>query len=313
MQAALLLAAIGWARHRRSRWILRLSSLRGSNRSYYLFDGLGSVVAVTNSSGSVTNSYTYPSASHRVKAVIGRISAPCHGGEGRSGQRTLSGEVSCPAGNRRSWQTSERHSHPSGTSERPPMFWAFTSTAWRSWLFMAVTFGGFAGVRGGLETGSVRFGLVSGAISGILFATLMLLIAVRRSLSTLRHLPGDDRVAVIRAIRRGGSVHDPRSAEALIAYAGELRHQYESPFVRSGRALFAVLAVLSIIVVIEEIVQGNAVGAIGNVVLAIAWAIAAAGWPWWRERTADRMESAVASAQHLLDSQRGTTGQGSWS
>ncbi|HSH59074.1 MAG TPA: hypothetical protein VK988_05415 [Acidimicrobiales bacterium] len=193
------------------------------------------------------------------------------------------------------------------------MFWAFTSTAWRSWLFMAVTFGGFAGVRGGLETGSVRFGLVSGAISGILFATLMLLIAVRRSLSTLRHLPGDDRVAVIRAIRRGGSVHDPRSAEALIAYAGELRHQYESPFVRSGRALFAVLAVLSIIVVIEEIVQGNAVGAIGNVVLAIAWAIAAAGWPWWRERTADRMESAVASAQHLLDSQRGTTGQGSWS
>lgn len=33
--------------------------IRGTNRSYYLFDGLGSVVAVTSSSGSVTNSYTY--------------------------------------------------------------------------------------------------------------------------------------------------------------------------------------------------------------------------------------------------------------
>jgi RHS repeat-associated protein len=36
-----------------------LVGIRGANRSYYLFDGLGSVVAVTNSSGSVTNSYTY--------------------------------------------------------------------------------------------------------------------------------------------------------------------------------------------------------------------------------------------------------------
>jgi RHS repeat-associated protein len=31
----------------------------GTSRSYFLFDGLGSVVAVTNASGSVTNSYTY--------------------------------------------------------------------------------------------------------------------------------------------------------------------------------------------------------------------------------------------------------------
>jgi RHS repeat-associated protein len=33
--------------------------IRGANRSYYLFDGLGSVAALTNASGSVTNSYTY--------------------------------------------------------------------------------------------------------------------------------------------------------------------------------------------------------------------------------------------------------------
>jgi hypothetical protein len=82
------------------------------------------------------------------------------------------------------------------------MFWAFTSTAWRLWLFLAVTFGGYAGVRGGLDTGSVRFGIVSGAVSGIFFATLMLFTAVRRPLSALRDLPGVDRVAVIRAVRR---------------------------------------------------------------------------------------------------------------
>lgn len=33
--------------------------MRGANRSYYLFDGLGSVVAVTNANGGVTNSYAY--------------------------------------------------------------------------------------------------------------------------------------------------------------------------------------------------------------------------------------------------------------
>ncbi len=145
---------------------------------------------------------------------------------------------------------------------------------------------------------------------GILFATHMLLPALRRSLSVLRDLPGDDRVAVIRAVRRGGSVHDWRSAEALIAYAGALRHEYEATDRCQG--LFGLMAVLSITVVILELVlQGTAVNAIGKVVLAIAWAIPEAGWPWWRERAADRMDSAVASAQRLLDSQRGPTGQGS--
>jgi hypothetical protein len=195
----------------------------------------------------------------------------------------------------------------------PSMFWAFTSTAWRSWLFLAVTFGAFAGIRSGLDTGSVRFGIVSGAISGVFFATVMVLTAVRRPLSALRDLPGDDRVAVVRAVRRGASVHEPRSAEALIAYAGELRRQYESSFARRGRGVFGTLAVLSVVVVIAELAQGNEIGAIGNLVLAIAWAIAAAGWPWWRERARDRMDSAAASAQRLLDGQRGPTGQGSWS
>ncbi len=36
-----------------------LVGIRGTNRSYYLFEGLGSVVAVTSASGSATNSYTY--------------------------------------------------------------------------------------------------------------------------------------------------------------------------------------------------------------------------------------------------------------
>jgi hypothetical protein len=192
------------------------------------------------------------------------------------------------------------------------MVWAF-STTWRSWLFLAVTFGGFMGVRSGLDTGSVRFGLVSGGIAGIFFATFMLLFAGRRPLSALRDLPSDDRVAVMRAVRRGGSVHDPRSAQALIAYAGELRRQYESPFTRRNRGLFAALAVVSVILGIGELVQGNAVGAIGHVVLAVAWAIAAARWPRVQERTLDRMDSAIASAQRLLDSRRGPTGRRSWS
>ena len=36
-----------------------LVGIRGTNRSYYLFDGLGSVVAVTDANGGVTNTYTY--------------------------------------------------------------------------------------------------------------------------------------------------------------------------------------------------------------------------------------------------------------
>jgi RHS repeat-associated protein len=52
--------------------------IRGANRSYYLFDGLGSVVALTNASGSVTNSYTYDpfGVTTETKALLTKVFNP---------------------------------------------------------------------------------------------------------------------------------------------------------------------------------------------------------------------------------------------
>ena len=52
--------------------------MRGATRSYYLFDGLGSVVAVTNANGGVTNSYTYDpyGATTETKAALTNVFNP---------------------------------------------------------------------------------------------------------------------------------------------------------------------------------------------------------------------------------------------
>ena len=55
-----------------------LVGIRGANRSYYLFDGLGSVVAVTNANGGVTNSYTYDpfGVTTETKATLTNVANP---------------------------------------------------------------------------------------------------------------------------------------------------------------------------------------------------------------------------------------------
>ncbi len=184
------------------------------------------------------------------------------------------------------------------------MLAAMTSTPWRAWLFLVTGFGAFAGIRGGLETGSLLFGLISGVVSGVLFASLMVFAVARRPLAALRDLPGQDRAAVIRAVRRGEPVRDRRSAQALLAYAEELRRQDEGFWGRSGRLIFTAFAVLSVPVVIGAVAEGDEATAVRSGLLGLGWAVAAAVWPRWQERTRSRIDASVRAAELVLGNQR---------
>ncbi len=187
------------------------------------------------------------------------------------------------------------------------MLAAMTSTPWRVWLFLVTVFGAFAGIRGGIDTGSLLFGVISGVVSGVLFASLMVFSVARRPLAAIRDLPGHDRAAVIRAVRRGEPVGDRRSAQALLAYANELRRQDEGFWGRSGRAVFTGFAVLGVIVVIGAVAEGDEATAVSSGLLGLGWAIAAAVWPRWQEKTRSRMDAAVRSAELVLGNQRRPT------
>ncbi len=187
------------------------------------------------------------------------------------------------------------------------MLAAMTSTPWRVWLFLVTVFGAFTGIRGGIDTGSLLFGVISGVVSGVLFASLMVFSVARRPLAAIRDLPGHDRAAVIRAVRRGEPVGDRRSAQALLAYANELRRQDEGFWGRSGRAVFTGFAVLGVIVVIGAVAEGDEATAVSSGLLGLGWAIAAAVWPRWQEKTRSRMDAAVRSAELVLGNQRRPT------
>ncbi len=177
------------------------------------------------------------------------------------------------------------------------MLAAMINTPWRAWVFLGTGFGAFAGIRGGLETGSLRFGVMSGVVSGVLFASLMVFAVARRPLAALRDLPGQDRAAVIRAVRRGEPVRDRRSAQALLAYAEELRRQDEGFWGRSGRPIFTAFAVLS-----------DEATAVRSGLLGLGWALAAGLWPRWQQTTRSRMDASVRSAELVLGNQRGPKG-----
>ena len=187
------------------------------------------------------------------------------------------------------------------------MLAAMTSTPWRAWLFLGTGFGAFAGIRGGLDTGSLRFGVISGVVSGVLFASIMVFAVARRPLAALRDLPAQDRAAVIRAVRRGEPVRDRRSAQALLAYAEELRRQYEGFWGRSGRLVFTAFAVLGVFVVIGAVAEGDGATAVSSGLLALGWGIAAVVVPRWQERSRSRLDASVRSAELVLGNQRRPT------
>jgi hypothetical protein len=136
----------------------------------------------------------------------------------------------------------------------------------------------------------------------------MVFAVARRPLAALRDLPVQDRAAVIRAVRRGEPVRDRRSAQALLAYAEELRRQDEGFWGRSGRLIFTAFAVLSVFVVIGAVAEGDEATAVTSGLLGLGWAVAAAVWPRWQERTRSRMDASVRSAELVLGNQHRLTG-----
>ena len=181
------------------------------------------------------------------------------------------------------------------------LFDRLTSTSWGAGLFMGFTFGTYMAIRSGFDTGSATVGLVGGFVSGLFFGVIMAVVAHRQR-GSLRHLPTTDRVLVLRSVRRGQDVGEPRLAAAVIAYAEQLRRQSEGFWGRPSTevGLCWGFALLSALVTAGAAAGGNTAGMIGYSALTLVWAGSAVAWPRRHARTMARIDNAQRAAEGLL-------------
>ncbi len=160
----------------------------------------------------------------------------------------------------------------------------------------------FVGVRIGVDQDSVWVGVITGVLVAVLFGTVMT-VALRRPLMVLDGLSGPDREAVIRSIRKGQPVADPRLAPAVVRYAATIREMNKKTWAspRAGRLLFGCLAILGASLAVVAASEGNVVGLVWNGLLTAGWTGDLLMGPKAHERRLERIEHAERSARTLLD------------
>jgi hypothetical protein len=177
-----------------------------------------------------------------------------------------------------------------------------TDSAWsRGRLWSAARIGAPTGVMfGGLQYASG--GSVGGAIAGGLFFGVI--IGPLTALRMWRHWPGardlnrSGRLTVVRLVRRGGSVDDPKLAPGVLDYAAYVRRTQD----REKRFSWVlwIFAGLTLALALDRTLNGSDRKAAVLWVLVVFWAAILAWYPRKRGRVLSHASEAEAAARRLL-------------
>jgi hypothetical protein len=159
-------------------------------------------------------------------------------------------------------------------------------------VFGALQFAEYGSVVGAILAG-LFFGLVLGLFLGAFMALWM-----GRSWPGAKALNSADRVAVVRASRRGEEIGDARLAPAVIDYCSVLRKTQE----RDRRFQWALWlpAGLSLIIALGETFTGSARGAFVWWFLVAFWLVFLTWLPRKRARVLSNVQQAEALARRAL-------------
>jgi len=152
-------------------------------------------------------------------------------------------------------------------------------------------FGGLALADSGLVPGAVVF-VVVGTMNGILTARRM-----AKYWPGARELSGSDRVAVVRASRRGEPITDARLAPAVIGYSAGLRaaHEKALPY----RWLVWLLIAGSLVIAVIDSVTGPVNSAVVSWLFVGFFAIELFWWPRRQNELLTNAQRAEAIAHQL--------------
>ncbi len=145
-------------------------------------------------------------------------------------------------------------------------------------------------------------GILLGAAITLIITGLVYGISMPRRMARYwpgaKQLIGDDRVAVVRAARRGEGIRDPRLAQAVIDYSTGMHAAAEQ-----GRP-FRWLVPVVLVVALASAVWDGVYGTWGNVVASVIYLVALLFeifcWPKRRDQLLSNADRAARIAQHVL-------------
>lgn len=153
-------------------------------------------------------------------------------------------------------------------------------------VIVGLSVGIFFGALGWAESGSVA-ALLAVAVLGPVVFGIPITRRMARFWPGAAQLVGADRVAVVRATRRGQMINEPHLAHAVIEYGTGLRQAQEQT--RRYRWVIAVLAILSLILAVTD----SFLGSIRLALVSWLWvAIVVAELVWWPRKQVDLLSNA---------------------
>jgi hypothetical protein len=159
-------------------------------------------------------------------------------------------------------------------------------------VVVGLSIGTFFGALGWAESGSVA-ALLALTVLGPLVFGVPTTRRIQRFWPGATKLTGADRVAVVRATRRGEAINEPDLAHAVIEYGSGLRRAHEQA--RRYRWVVPLVAVLSLILALTD----SLFGSIRLALVSWVWvAILVAEMMWWPRKQASLL-SAAERAQTL--------------
>lgn len=167
---------------------------------------------------------------------------------------------------------------------------------WRGGFFRrALTIGAVAGISLGamawIDSGVLLGGVIAVVITGLLYGILMPR-RMARYWPGAKQLSGEDRVAVVRAARRGERIDDPNLTQGLVEYGQGLHAAAEA-----GRP-FRWLVPLVLVVAVATAVYDAVFGSWGNVVASCIYFVALLiELFWWPKRRDELLANAGRAAE----------------
>lgn len=175
--------------------------------------------------------------------------------------------------------------------------------AWRGgFLRRAVTVGGALGIVLGamawIDSGMLLGGIIALVITGIFYGVWMAR-RMARFWPDAKDLTGTDRVAVVRAARRGEPIDDARLARAAVDYTRGLHAAAESA--RPFRWVLPVVIVVAIGTAIWDDLYGTWGNAIASTIYLVALPVELFWWPKRQRQLLANADRAAEFARDLLN------------
>jgi hypothetical protein len=159
---------------------------------------------------------------------------------------------------------------------------------------VGICLGALAWIDSGFWLGGAIAMVITGLVYGIMMPRRM-----ARYWPGAKQLSGEDRVTVVRSVRRGERIGDARLTQAVVDYSQGLHASAEEA--RPFRWLLPLVLVVAVATAVWDAVYGSWGNVVASGIYFVALLVELFWWPKWRDRLLANADRAAEVSRHFAD------------